>query len=103
MARLHFAGCQGATSEGDALVIDGHAIKVFQERDPAGIPRGKSDVGYVNWCLYNIGRCPKEHDSAVKKVIITSPSADAPMFAVGVTSDKYTPNLVISNAFCTTN
>ena len=40
-----------------------------------------------------------------KKVIISAPSADAPMFVMGVNEDKYAPSTmdVVSNASCTTN
>ena len=94
------------TASGDDLVIDGHKIKVFQERDPANIPWGKSGVDYV---IESTGVFTKLEGAQntlmlVPKVIITAPSADAPMFVVGVNEDKYTPDLkIISNASCTTN
>lgn len=95
------------TSKDDALVIDGHQIKVFQERDPAAIPWGKSGVDYViesTGVFTKIEGANKHIEGGAKKVIITAPSADAPMFVVGVNHDKYTPDLkIISNASCTTN
>ncbi|EDK44833.1 Glyceraldehyde-3-phosphate dehydrogenase [Lodderomyces elongisporus] len=94
-------------AEGDDLVIDGHKIKVFQQRDPADIPWGKVGVDYVieSTGVFTTTEGAKKHIQAgAKKVIITAPSSDAPMFVVGVNEDKYTPDLdIVSNASCTTN
>jgi len=51
-----------------------------------------------------VDKCQPHIQAGAKKVIITAPSADAPMFVIGVNEDKYTgKETVISNASCTTN
>ncbi|MDI5889481.1 type I glyceraldehyde-3-phosphate dehydrogenase, partial [Flavobacterium sp. LB3P48] len=95
------------THEGSNLVIDGHTIKVYQERDPSSIPWGKDGVDYVidsTGVFKELDTAQKHIDAGAKKVLITAPSSTAPMFVVGVNEDKYTPDLnIISNASCTTN
>ena len=51
-----------------------------------------------------VDKCQPHLQAGAKKVIITAPSADAPMFVMGVNEDKYTgKESVLSNASCTTN
>ncbi|SGZ56908.1 CIC11C00000005778, partial [Sungouiella intermedia] len=94
------------TSEDDKLVIDGHKITVFGERDPASIPWGKAGVDFViesTGVFTTLDGAQKHIDGGAKKVIITAPSSDAPMFVVGVNADKYEGQSIVSNASCTTN
>ncbi|KAG7884531.1 hypothetical protein KL938_001658 [Ogataea parapolymorpha] len=95
------------TNEGKYLVINGKKIEVFQERDPANIPWGKEGVDYVldsTGVFTTIEGAQKHIDAGAKKVIITAPSKDAPMFVVGVNHEEYTPDIkILSNASCTTN
>ncbi|CAI5758204.1 unnamed protein product [Candida verbasci] len=94
-------------AEGDKLIINGKPIQVFQAKDPSEIPWGKVGVEYViesTGVFTKIEGAKKHIEAGAKKVIITAPSADAPMFVVGVNDDKYTKDLdIISNASCTTN
>ncbi|GME88748.1 hypothetical protein B5S28_g2041 [[Candida] boidinii] len=89
------------------LTIDGQDITVFQERDPVNIPWGKLGVDVVidsTGVFTTLEGAQKHIDAGAKKVLITAPSKDAPMFVVGVNEDKYTPDLkIVSNASCTTN
>ncbi|KAG5422363.1 GPD [Candida metapsilosis] len=94
-------------SEGDNLIIDGHKIKVHGEKDPASIPWGKDGVDYViesTGVFTTLEGARKHIDGGAKKVVITAPSKDGPMYVVGVNDDKLNKDEdVISNASCTTN
>ncbi|CAN6646785.1 glyceraldehyde-3-phosphate dehydrogenase 3 [Trichomonascus vanleenenianus] len=94
-------------SEGSNLIIDGKKIATFQERDPAAIPWGSAGADYVveSTGVFTTKEKAGLHlKGGAKKVVISAPSADAPMFVVGVNEDKYTSDVtVLSNASCTTN
>lgn len=95
-----------ATKDGK-LVVNGKAITVFSERDPAQIPWGQVGAHYVieSTGVFTTTEKASAHiKGGAKKVIISAPSADAPMYVVGVNLDAYDPKAsVVSNASCTTN
>jgi glyceraldehyde 3-phosphate dehydrogenase len=91
------------------IAIDGDAIKVFAERDPAQIPWGDAGVEIViestGFFTDATKAAAHRHDS-VKKVIISAPASNEDVTIVlGVNDEKYDParHNVISNASCTTN
>ncbi|GBG74335.1 hypothetical protein CBR_g18746 [Chara braunii] len=89
------------------LVVDGKEIAIFALRDPSAIPWGEAGADYVvesTGVFTDKDKAAAHLKGGAKKVVISAPSGNAPMFVMGVNEEKYTPDLdVISNASCTTN
>lgn len=122
-----FKGCVKA--EGGNLVVTAegkgtHTIKVFNSKNPEEIQWGAAGAEYIvesTGVFTTIEKANLHMKGGAKKVVITAPSADAPMFVVGVNEDKYDPSkdhiirfvlnilklsfisFIFSNASCTTN
>ena len=94
-------------NENGNLVVNGKEIKVYNELDPINVPWGDAGVDYVLECsgaFTTIEGATKHIAAGAKKVIISAPSKDAPMFVMGVNHETYSPTMnIISNASCTTN
>jgi glyceraldehyde 3-phosphate dehydrogenase len=96
-------------AEPDALVVDGHRIRVFTAKAPTELPWGELGVDVV---VESTGRFTDREGAAghlaagARRVVISAPATDADAtFVIGVNDDTFDPakDFVVSNASCTTN
>jgi len=90
------------------LVVNGNAIRVTSERNPADLKWSEIGAEYVveSTGLFLTKETAKGHiEAGAKKVVMSAPSKDdTPMFVMGVNESSYTSDMqFVSNASCTTN
>jgi glyceraldehyde 3-phosphate dehydrogenase len=92
--------------DGD-LIVDNNVIRITAERDPKQISWDSIGTDIVAECtgiFTSLEKAQLHIDGGAKKVVISAPSPDAPMFVMGVNhNDAKVSDLIVSNASCTTN
>lgn len=95
------------TSTEDKLIVDGKQISFYAEKEPINIPWGEEQVDVV---VESTGKFTSyegayQHiEGGAKKVVVSAPGKNMPMFVMGVNHNTYTPDMkIVSNASCTTN
>ena len=89
------------------LIVNGNTVRITAERDPNNIDWSGMNVDIVEECtgiFTSLENASYHLNSGAKKVVISAPSPDAPMFVMGVNhKEAKSTDLIVSNASCTTN
>jgi glyceraldehyde 3-phosphate dehydrogenase len=89
------------------LVVDGKTIRITAERDPKNLKWHEVGADIVAECtgIFTTLETAQYHiDAGARKVVISAPSKDAPMFVMGVNhQEAKASDTIVSNASCTTN
>lgn len=89
------------------LVVNGKKVRITAEKDPKNLKWDEVGAEIVLECtgiFKSLDTAQYHIDGGAKKVVISAPSGDAPMFVMGVNHDKVKPtDTIVSNASCTTN
>lgn len=96
------------SAEGDMMIVDGKAIRVTKERDPANLPHAELGVDIALECtgfFTDADSAGKHLAAGAKRVLISAPAKGVDLTVVyGVNHDKLTAeHKIVSNASCTTN
>ena len=93
--------------EGEYLIVNDNKIKFFAEKDPSLIPWGSIGAEYIaeaTGVFTSYEKAQAHINAGAKKVVVTAPGKEMPMFVMGVNHTKYTKDMnIVSNASCTTN
>ena len=91
----------------NCLIVNGIEIRVTAEKNPLDINWGELNIDVVAECtgiFTTMDKAQLHIDAGAKKVAVSAPSKDIPMFVMGVNSDDITKDhKIVSNASCTTN
>jgi glyceraldehyde 3-phosphate dehydrogenase len=92
---------------GDQLIVNGNVVRITAERDPRNLKWDEVGATVVAECtgIFTTLDMAQQHiEGGAKKVVISAPSKDAPMFVMGVNHNKVkATDTIVSNASCTTN